>query len=83
MRKAYLDHIAATPLHPDVLDSMLPFLKENYGNPQSLHSSGQEALQAVENARERVAELIKADPSEIFFTSSGSESNNFAIKGLL
>ncbi len=81
MRKAYLDHIAATPLHPEVLESMLPFLKENYGNPQSLHSSGQDALQAVENARERVAELINADPSEIFFTSSGSESNNFAIKG--
>ncbi len=81
MRKAYLDHIAGTPLHPEVLDSMLPFLKENYGNPQSLHSSGQEALQAVESARERVAELINAHPSEIFFTSSGSESNNFAIKG--
>ncbi|MEE8376999.1 MAG: aminotransferase class V-fold PLP-dependent enzyme [Candidatus Aminicenantaceae bacterium] len=81
MRKAYLDHIAGTPLHPEVLDSMLPFLKENYGNPQSLHSLGQEALQAVESARERVAELINAHPSEIFFTSSGSESNNFAIKG--
>ncbi len=81
MRKAYLDHIAATPLHPEVLESMLPFLKENHGNPQSLHSSGQVALQAVESARERVAELINADPAEIFFTSSGSESNNFAIKG--
>jgi len=81
MRKAYLDHIAATPLHPEVLESMLPFLKENHGNPQSLHSSGQVALQAIESARERVAELINADPSEIFFTSSGSESNNFAIKG--
>ena len=81
MRKAYLDHIAGTPLHPEVLDSMLPFLKENYGNPQSLHSSGQEALQAVESARERVAELINAHASEIYFTSSGSESNNFAIKG--
>ena len=76
-----MDHTAATPLHPEVLDFMLPFLKENYGNPQSLHSSGQEALQAVEDARERVAALINADPSEIFFTSSGSESNNFAIKG--
>lgn len=81
MRKAYLDHIAATPLHPEVLESMLPFLKENHGNPQSLHSSGQVALQAIESARERVAELINADPSEIFFTSSGSESNNFAVKG--
>ena len=81
MRKTYLDHIAATPLHPEVLESMLPFLKENYGNPQSLHSSGQAALQAIENARAQVAEMINADPSEIFFTSSGSESNNFAIKG--
>ncbi len=60
---------------------MLPFLKENHGNPQSLHSSGQVALQAVESARVRVAELINAHASEIFFTSSGSESNNFAIKG--
>ena len=76
-----MDHTAATPLHPEVLDFMLPFLKENYGNPQSLHSSGQEALQAVEDARERVAAMINDDPSEIFFTSSGSESNNFAIKG--
>jgi len=81
MRKAYLDHIAATPLHPEVLESMLPFLKENHGNPQSLHSSGQVALKALENAREQVAELINAQPSEIYFTSSGSESNNFAIKG--
>ncbi len=81
MRKTFLDHIAATPLLPEVLESMLPFLKENYGNPQSLHSSGQAALRAIESAREQVAELINADPSEIFFTSSGSESNNFAIKG--
>ncbi len=83
MRKVYLDHIASTPLLPEVLESMLPFLKENYGNPQSLHSSGQIALQAVDSARERVAELINADPAEIFFTSSGSESNNFAIKGFV
>ncbi len=81
MRKVYFDHIAATPLLPEVLESMLPFLKDNYGNPQSLHTSGQVALQAIESAREHVAALINADPSEIFFTSSGSESNNFAIKG--
>jgi cysteine desulfurase len=80
-RKTYMDHIAATPLHPKVLESMLPFLKENFGNPQSLHSAGQEALQAVESAREQVADLINAQPSEVFFTSSGSEANNFAVKG--
>lgn len=82
MKRVYLDHIATTPLHPQALEAMLPYLKENFGNPQSLHSSGQEALSALEQARERVAELIHASPSEIIFTSTGSESNNFALKGL-
>lgn len=82
MRKVYLDHIATTPLHPDVLDAMLPYWKENFGNPQSLYSVGQEALQAIDEARENVAQLINAQSDEIFFTSSGSESNNFALKGL-
>ena len=82
MRRVYLDLIAATPLHPQVLEAMLPYLKENFGNPQSLHSVGQEALKAVEEAREKVAQLINCEPSEILFTSSGSESNNFALKGL-
>jgi len=82
MRRVYLDRIAATPLHPHVLEAMLPYLKENFGNPQSLHSVGQEALKAVEEAREKVAQLINCEPSEILFTSSGSESNNFALKGL-
>ncbi len=82
MRRIYLDHIAGTPLHPDVLDAMLPYLKEKFGNPQSLHSIGQEALEAIELAREKVARLINAEPPEIVFTSSGSEANNFALKGL-
>jgi len=82
MREVYLDHIATTPLHPQVLDAMLPYLKENFGNPQSLHSTGQEASNAVEEAREKVAQLLHAQPEEVFFTSSGSESNNFALKGL-
>jgi len=82
MIRVYLDRIAATPLHPQVLEDMLPYLKENFGNPQSLHSAGQEALRAVEEAREKAAQLINCEPSEIFFTSSGSESNNFALKGL-
>jgi len=82
MRKVYLDHIAATPLHPLARESMLPFLKENFGNPQSLHSFGQLVLEAVEEARARVARLINASAEEIFFTASGSEANNFAVKGM-
>jgi len=82
MRNVYLDHIAATPLHPLVLEAMLPYLKENFGNPQSLHSAGQKALVGIEEAREKVASLIHADPAEILFTSCASESNNFAVKGL-
>lgn len=82
MRKVYMDSLAATPVHPEVLETMDPFLKESFGNPQSLHSFGQEALEAIETARAKVAHLIQADPSEVYFTSSGSESNNFALKGL-
>jgi cysteine desulfurase len=82
MRKAYFDHNAATPLHPEALKAMLPYLGEVYGNPQSLHSAGQQALAAVEAAREEVARLIGAGAEEIYFTSSGSEANNFAVKGL-
>jgi cysteine desulfurase len=82
MRKAYFDHIAATPLHPEALEAMRPYLGETFGNPQSLHSAGQQALAAVEAAREEVAGLINAESEEVYFTSSGSESNTTAIKGL-
>jgi cysteine desulfurase len=82
MRQAYLDHLAATPLDPRVLEAMLPFLKETFGNPQSLHSYGQAALAAVDEARESVAGLLNASPEEVYFTASGSEANNFALKGL-
>jgi cysteine desulfurase len=82
MRKAYFDHIAATPLHPEALKAMLPFLGEIFGNPQSLHSAGQQALTAVDAARGEVAGLIGAASEEVYFASSGSEANNFAIKGL-
>ncbi|MGA2533577.1 MAG: cysteine desulfurase family protein [Candidatus Aminicenantales bacterium] len=82
MKKAYFDHIAATPLHPEALRAMLPYLGEIYGNPQSLHTAGQQALAAVDAAREEVAGLIGAESEEIHFTSSGSEANNFAVKGL-
>ncbi len=82
MRKVYLDNAATTPILPEVLEAMLPYLKDTFGNPQSLHSWGDEARDAMEEARGRVADLINAQPEEVIFTSSGTESNNFAIKGL-
>lgn len=82
MKRVYLDHIAATPLHPASLEAMLPFLRERFGNPQSIHSDGQVVLEAVEEAREKVGDLINASAGEILFTASGSEANNMAVKGL-
>ncbi len=82
MKRVYFDHIAGTPLHPQVLEAMLPYLKDRFGNPQSVYREGQEALDAVETARGQVAHLINADIGEILFTSCGSESNNLALKGL-
>ncbi len=82
MRRIYFDHIAGTPVRPEVVEAMLPFWQEKFGNPQSLHQEGQEAAAALEQAREKVANLIGAQPGEICFTSSGSEANNFALKGM-
>jgi len=81
-RRVYLDHAATTPVLPEVLETMLPYLREVYGNPQSLHSWGDEAREGIEKARGQVATLIGGNPEEIIFTSSGSEANNLAIKGL-
>lgn len=81
-RRVYLDHAATTPLHPQVLEAMLPYLKEVYGNPSSLHSWGIEARDAIEDARSLVASLIGGRAEDIIFTASGSEANNLAIKGL-
>lgn len=81
-RKVYLDYIATTPVLPEVLEAMLPYFREVYGNPQSMHAWGDEAREAIEKAREQVAALIGGSPEEIVFTSSGSEANNLAIKGL-
>ena len=79
----YLDNNATTPLDPRVLDAMLPYLRENFGNAASRnHSFGQEAKAAVEKAREQVASLIAADPTEIIWTSGATESNNIAVKGV-
>ena len=82
MREVYLDNYAATPLLPEVREAMLPFLGEEFGNPSSLHSRGDAARAAVEDAREKVADLIGAAPEEIIFTSNGTEANNLAIKGI-
>lgn len=82
MKKIYMDHVATNPLHPEVLDAMLPYLKEHYGNPLSLYGPGMKAREAIENARESTASLINAKAKEIIFTSSGAESNNFALKGI-
>ena len=78
----YLDNAASTQIHETVLNSMLPYLKEQYGNPSSIHRYGRLARKAVEKARKQIAELINADPSEILFTSGGTESNNTALFGI-
>jgi cysteine desulfurase len=82
MRKVYLDHAATTPVHPKVLEAMLPYFSDRFGNPSNLHDVGREAKNAIEEARARTASLIGAKSEEIYFTSSGAESNNFALKGL-
>jgi cysteine desulfurase len=82
MRSVYLDHAATTPVHPKVLEAMLPYYSVKFGNPSNLHDTGREAKNAVEEARAKTGALIGARADEIFFTASGAESNNFAIKGL-
>ncbi len=82
MERIYLDHNATTPVHPEVLEAMLPYYRDKFGNASSVHSYGREAREAIDEAREQVAELIGADPREIVFTSGGTESDNFAIKGV-
>ena len=78
----YLDHMANTPVDPRVVEAMLPHLKETYGNPLNLHDFGQKTARAIDEARQKVADLIGAAAKEIIFTSCGSESNNFALKGI-
>ena len=80
-RFVYADHSATTPISKPVLNAMLPYLTEGYGNPSSIYSKGREAKKALESARGQVAEALHAKPSEIYFTSCGTESDNWAIKG--
>ena len=82
MKRVYLDYNSTTPLYPEVFEAMLPYLKEHFGNPSNLHFYGRETKEAIENARVQVADLLNAAPEEIFFTSGGTEANNWAIKGI-
>jgi cysteine desulfurase len=82
MRQLYFDYNATTPTHAAVQQAMLPFLAEQYGNPSSSHALGRAAHEAVEDARERMAALLGCEPEEIVFTGGGTESNNFALKGV-
>src|SRR5712692_6246288 len=81
MTPIYLDYNATTPLDPAVIEAMLPYLRQHFGNPSSAHSYGKTAHDAVELARRQVADLVGAQPDEIIFTSGGSEASNQAIKG--
>jgi len=82
MKRIYMDHAATTPTDIKVVKAMEPYFTQKYGNPNSIHSFGQEAREAVEEARKKIAHLIGANPSEIIFTGGGTESDNFAIKGI-
>ncbi len=83
LRRVYLDNSATTPVDPRVVEAMMPFLTENYGNASSIHHFGQTARAAVDKARHQVAGLLNARPNEIVFTSGGTEANNLAIRGTL
>src|SRR5690554_757257 len=79
MKKVYLDNAATTPLAPEVYEEMIPYLKNEFGNPSSTHSFGRQAKGTIETSRRKVAGLINAKPSEIVFTSGGTEADNMAF----
>ena len=81
-RRVYLDHNASTPVHPEVVAEMLPYFGEVYGNPSSVHGFGRDAREGVDLARERIANVLKVPADQIVFTSGGTESDNFGVKGL-
>jgi len=82
VRRVYLDYNATTPTRKEVIDEMLPYFDRIYANPETLHSFGQEAGEALDTARQKVAKLINCTPNELYFTSGGSEANNMFIKGV-
>ncbi len=81
-RRVYLDHNASTPVHPEVMEAMLPYFGERFGNPSSVHTFGREAREGLEIAREQIAHVLRVGKEEIVFTSGGTESDNMAVKGV-
>ena len=81
-RQIYLDHNASTPVHPEVVEAMLPYFSERFGNPSSVHGFGREAREGLETARDQVAHVLRVGKDEIVFTSGGTESDNMAVKGV-
>ena len=81
-RRVYLDHNASTPVHPEVVAAMLPYFSDIYGNPSSVHGFGRDARAAVDAARDRIGAFLHVRPDELVFTSGGTESDNFGLKGL-
>src|SRR5215472_8747021 len=79
----YLDHAATTPVHPEVLEAMLPYLREVHGNPSSVHAAGRAARSAVDGARDALAGALSCAPRELVFTGSGTEADNLAVRGTL
>lgn len=82
MRRVYMDHNATTPVHPEVLEAMMPFFRDQFGNASSIHWAGREVKKYLDEAREKVAALLHASPEEVIFTGCGTESDNMAIKGV-
>lgn len=82
MKRIYLDHAATTPVDPLVVEAMIPFFTENFGNPSSVYAEGRGVKKSIEAARLQIAKAINADPREIYFTGSGTEADNWAIKGI-
>ncbi|MGA7875297.1 MAG: aminotransferase class V-fold PLP-dependent enzyme, partial [Desulfoferrobacter sp.] len=82
MQPIYLDYNATTPIDPRVAEAMLPFINQHFGNPSSSHIYGVTTKKAVEKARGQIATMLHAQMEEVIFTSGGSESNNYAIKGI-
>ena len=82
MRNVYLDYSATTPVKEEVLQAMIPYFTENFGNPSSLYSGGLNSKAAIDKARNQLADLINARPDEIFFTGSGTEADNWVLQGV-
>src|SRR3990172_7037523 len=81
-RTVYFDHAATTPLHPDALEAMLPYLRDRFGNPSGAYALGRQAARAVDESRRTVSEVLGCRPREVVFTGAGTESINLAIKGV-